>query len=233
MIFYVDFDDCLCETARSFTEIAARLFGKKVPYEEVRFFNLQKSFDLNEEEYQLLMEEGHRPEALLAYDETLGASQVINEWLNQGNEVNIITGRPYSAYEASRQWLDEHGLERVKLFCLNKYGRDAFVYTYEWDESIGTTVVFLPGGQLWDVSFLKLDDFTYEDGISRFNFREEYSLERMDERQALYVELVFPGDTPHFGIAYTDATGTRHYYALEVSGMDGSLSPSHSNHDTA
>lgn len=106
----------------------------------------------------------------------------------------------------------------------NKYGRDAFVYTYEWDESIGTIVVFLPGGQLWDVSFLKLDDFTYEDGISRFNFREEYSLERMDERQALYVELVFPGDTPHFGIAYTDATGTRHYYALEVSGMDGSLS---------
>jgi hypothetical protein len=27
-----------------------------------------------------------------------------------------------------------------------------------------------------------------------------------------------------YGIAYTDATGTRHYYALEVSGMDGSLS---------
>ena len=32
----------------------------------------------------------------------------------------IITGRPYSAYEPSRQWLDEHDLERVKLFCLNK-----------------------------------------------------------------------------------------------------------------
>ncbi|WP_155885925.1 hypothetical protein [Lachnospira multipara] len=29
-------------------------------------------------------------------------------------------------YELSRQWLDEHGLERVKQFCLNKYGRDAF-----------------------------------------------------------------------------------------------------------
>lgn len=37
MKIYVDFDDCLCETARSFTEIAARLFGKNVPYEEVRF----------------------------------------------------------------------------------------------------------------------------------------------------------------------------------------------------
>ena len=126
MVFYVDFDDCLCETAKSFTEIAARLFDKKVPYEDVRFFNLQKTFDLNEEEYQLLMEEGHRPEVLLSYEETPGCSRVINEWLDRGHEVYIITGRPYSAYEPSRQWLDEHGLERVKLFCLNKYGRDAF-----------------------------------------------------------------------------------------------------------
>ena len=40
MNIYVDYDDCLCETARAFTVIAERLFGKKVPYEEVRFFNL-------------------------------------------------------------------------------------------------------------------------------------------------------------------------------------------------
>ena len=33
MRFYVDFDDCLCETAKAFTEIATRLFGKNVPYE--------------------------------------------------------------------------------------------------------------------------------------------------------------------------------------------------------
>ncbi len=126
MNFYVDFDDCLCETATSFTEIAARLFGKNVPYEEVKFCNRQQTFDLNDEEYQQLMEEGHRPEILLAYEETPGCSEVINEWLDQGHTVNIITGRPYSAYEASRQWLDEHGLERAKLYFLNKYGRDAF-----------------------------------------------------------------------------------------------------------
>ena len=41
MRIYVDYDDCLCETARAFTVIAERLFGKKVPYEKVRFFNLQ------------------------------------------------------------------------------------------------------------------------------------------------------------------------------------------------
>ena len=131
MRFYVDFDDCLCETARSFTEIAMRLFCKNVSYEEVRFFNLQKTFDLNDEEYQRLMEEGHRPEVLLSYEKTPGCSEVINEWLDAGHEVSVITGRPFFTYEPSRQWLDEHDLKRVKLYCLNKYNRDSFYGTSE------------------------------------------------------------------------------------------------------
>ena len=156
MNFYVDFDDCLCETALSFTEIADRLFGKKVPYEGVKSFNLQKTFDLNDEEYQQLMEEGHRPEILLAYEETPGCSKVLNEWMDAGHTVNIITGRPYSAYEASRQWLDEHGLERAKLYFLNKYGRDVFYgsgnhnleledfYRMEFDYAVEDSPLALP-----------------------------------------------------------------------------------------
>ena len=156
MNFYVDFDDCLCETAKYFTEIVARLFGKNVPYEEVKFFNLQQTFELNDEEYQQLMEEGHRPEILLAYEETPGCSKVLNEWMDEGHTVNIITGRPYSAYEASRQWLDEHGLERAKLYFLNKYGRDAFYgsgshnleledfYRMEFDYAVEDSPLALP-----------------------------------------------------------------------------------------
>ena len=127
MRFYVDFDDCLCETARAFTEIAARLFGKNVPYEKVHSFNLQESFGLADDDYEQLMIEGHLPEALLSYEETPGASRVLNEWIDQGHEVLIITGRPFSTFEASRRWLDEHGLERVRMFFLDKYGRDAFL----------------------------------------------------------------------------------------------------------
>ena len=127
MKIYVDFDDCLCETARAFTVIAERLFGKKVPYEEVRFFNLKASFDLTDEEYEKMMIEGHLPEILLSYEETPGASKVLNEWIDQGHEVSIITGRPASSYEDSRKWLDAHGFDRAKLFTLNKYGRDSFI----------------------------------------------------------------------------------------------------------
>ncbi len=133
MNIYVDFDDCLCETARAFTGIAERLFGKSIPYEKVRFFDLQKSFELTDEEYEELMTEGHRPEVLLSYEETPGAAAVLNEWIDRDMNVSVITGRPASAYETSRRWLDEHGLERVKLYCFNKYGRDSFIKNSEFN----------------------------------------------------------------------------------------------------
>lgn len=132
MNIYVDFDDCLCETARNFTTIVKEFFDKDVPYEDVKFFDLQKTFSLTDEQYEQMMLEGHRPEVLLSYKETLGASETINSWIDKGYNVFIITGRPYSAYEPSRQWLDQHGLERVKLYCFNKYGRDSFIKNSEF-----------------------------------------------------------------------------------------------------
>lgn len=132
MNIYIDFDDCLCETARALSGLAKELFGKDVPYENIQFFNLQKSFDLDEAQYEELMIKAHLPEVLMAYEETKGASETVNKWLNEGHNVSIITGRPSSAYEPSRKWLDKHGLERVKLFCLNKYGRDSFIKNSEF-----------------------------------------------------------------------------------------------------
>ena len=127
MKIYVDYDDCLCETARSFSKIAVEMFGKNVPYEEIRYFDLDRSFDLNAEQFERFMLKGHQPEVLLSYEETPGASEVINEWVDCGHDVSIITGRPFSAYEPSRLWLDDHGFQNVRLYCLNKYGRDSFI----------------------------------------------------------------------------------------------------------
>ena len=127
MHIYVDFDDCLCETARSFSKLAAEMFGNNVPYEKIRFFDLDKSFGLNDDQYERLMIRGHQAEVLLSYEETPGASSVINEWIASGHEVSIITGRPFSAYETSRKWLDDHGFKKARLYCLNKYGRDSFI----------------------------------------------------------------------------------------------------------
>ena len=127
MNIYVDFDDCLCETAKHFSKLVDELFGLDIPYEKIKYFNLQQSFSLRDEQYDEMMIKGHSPEVLLAYDETPGAIKTINSWIDKGYDVKIITGRPFSAYDASRQWLNEHGLERVNLYCLNKYGRDTFL----------------------------------------------------------------------------------------------------------
>ena len=126
MKIYVDFNDVICETAKYFTKIAKELFNIDVPYQQVQFFNLQKTFDLNDVQYDELMKAGHLPGNLLSYEETEGASETINQWLDEGHEVFVITGRPFDSYEPSRQWLDEHHLERVPMFCVDKYGRETF-----------------------------------------------------------------------------------------------------------
>ena len=136
MRIYVDFDDCICETARAFTGIVERMFGISVPYEKVRFFNLKDSFGLTDHEYEQLMIEGHLPEVLLSFEETPGASRGLNELIDMGHEVDVITGRPFSSYEYSRRWLDEHGLKRIKLFCLDKYDRNKSFVKSEYNLSL-------------------------------------------------------------------------------------------------
>ena len=159
MHIYVDFDDCLCETARSFSRLAAKMFGIDVPYEEIRFFELDKSFGLNDDQFEQFMIRGHEPDVLLSYEETPGASSVINEWISCGHEVSVITGRPFSAYEPSRKWLENHGLQRAKLYCLNKYGRDSFIKNSDFSL------------ELEDYRKMKFD-FAVEDSPKAFPFFE-------------------------------------------------------------
>ena len=62
------------------------MFNQNVPYDRIHYFELDKSFDLDAEQYERLMLRGH--------------------------EVSIITGRPSSVYETSRIWLDGAGGQR-------------------------------------------------------------------------------------------------------------------------
>lgn len=126
MKIYIDFDDVICETAKHFSYLAKEMFGIDVPYCEIQFFNLKKSFDIDDSQYDAMMREGHTVENLLAYEETPNASKIINKWVGEGHDVKIITGRPFDSYEPSRKWLDDHGLEQIPLFCVDKYGRESF-----------------------------------------------------------------------------------------------------------
>ena len=157
MNIYVDFDDCLCETGKAFAGLVSALFGKNIPYGEMRYFNLQKAFDLTDEQYELLLIKGHEPEMLLSYEETPGASAVINEWIDNGHTVSVITGRPYRSYESSRTWLDRHGLQRVRLYCLDKYGRENYVKNSDFSLEL-------------DAYYKMKFDYAVEDSPSAFRF---------------------------------------------------------------
>ena len=155
MKIYIDFDDVICETGRYFTKIAKNLFGIDLPYSQVQFFNLKKAFDLDESQYNQLLREGHTVENLLAYEETPGAVKTINKWIDDGHEVSVITGRPFDAFKPSRKWLDDHGLNRVPLFCVDKYGRESF----NQDCSYSMTLA-----ELYERTF----DFAIEDSPAAF-----------------------------------------------------------------
>ncbi len=182
MNIYVDFDDCLCETARYFSDLVGELYGVDVPYERIKCFNLQKSFSLSEVQYEKMMEIAHTSEALLSYKETPGAVKTVNGWIDEGHDVKIITGRPSSAFEASRKWLNVHGLERVKLFCLNKYGRNSFLkgsdFTLELED-------------YYKMHF----DFAVEDSPAAFKFFEHLpELKVMIFDRPWKRDCVLPGD---------------------------------------
>ncbi len=182
MKIYVDYDDCLCETARSFSELAVEMFDKHIPYEKIRYFELDKSFNLDEEQYERFLIRGHEPDVLLSYEETPGATAVINEWVTAGHEVSIITGRPFSAYEPSRKWLDDHGLQNIRLYCLNKYGREDSVYAGDYSLELD--------------DYYKMDfDIAVEDSPKAFKFFDHFK----DLRVLVFDrpwnrECEFPGD---------------------------------------
>ena len=170
MNIYVDFDDCLCESGRFFAGLVRDMFGLEIPYEGMRYFNLQQAFSLTDEQYGELLVRGHEPELLQTYQATPGASDVIHEWIGKGYQVSIITGRPYDAYETSRLWLDRHGLGDVPLLFLDKY--------YRQDHTVKRDYILEP-----EDFFRMKFDFAVEDSPSAFRF-----FDRLPEMKVLVFE---------------------------------------------
>ena len=77
MKIYVDFDDVLCETARALSALAKEMFGRDVPYEDIKFFNLQKSFSLSDAQIEALMARAHEHDFLLGLEPTPGGVEAV------------------------------------------------------------------------------------------------------------------------------------------------------------
>lgn len=124
MRIYIDFDDVLCETARSLCRLADRLYGRRVKYEEVFAFDLQISFNLSSDEIAHLMETAHSYELLMSYPESEGACETLSKWIRGGHELEIVTGRPICTHEGSLEWLAQRGIVDVPVIHVDKFGRE-------------------------------------------------------------------------------------------------------------
>lgn len=123
MRIYCDMDDILCETAATLCGLADRLFGVKVDYESVGEFNLQNVFKLTDAEMREFSAASHSFETLMSYPETPGAVEGLKALRAAGHTVEIVTGRPSSAYRGTEAWLRAHDLGDFPVIYVDKYAR--------------------------------------------------------------------------------------------------------------
>jgi len=122
---YVDMDDVLSRTTDTYAQIIAREFGRQARFEDLVSFDLKESFGLTDTEFHHFFALVHEPEVLLSYEPVAGALSVLSSWAQQGHHIDIVTGRPFSAKEASLAWLDAHRVPYAAFTMVDKYNRTA------------------------------------------------------------------------------------------------------------
>lgn len=153
MRIYVDMDDVLCQTVRTLIDVLDERFGRRVEIEEMEHFELSRSFRLSHEEWRELMRIAHQPSWLESMLPVAGAQDALRHWTHSGCEVSVVTGRPPSAADPSRRWLETHAMPHVSLDFVDKYGRD-------WEEGASPRAPrALSLDELREMSF----DFAVED----------------------------------------------------------------------
>lgn len=120
---YIDMDDVLCETARGFTAVLEREFGKEVAYEDLTTFDLSKACGITQDEVRRLFELAHADEVLLSLSAKPGAIDRLRQWADQGYSLAVVTGRPPDTYESSQAWLARHHVPYDDFIIVDKYGR--------------------------------------------------------------------------------------------------------------
>jgi len=120
---YVDLDDVLSQTIRGLIALLEREHGRRVHEEDIRDFDLGRSFRLAPAELDAFMCSAHRPEELGALEPSPGAAAALERWTAHGHEVFVMTGRPPASEATSRRWLEAHGMSHAHLASVDKYGR--------------------------------------------------------------------------------------------------------------
>jgi len=122
---YVDMDDVLTDSTKSFVQLFEREFGRKIEFEEVVSFDFRESFGLSDPEYERFFHMIHQPEVMIDIDPIDGAIDVLKRWRRLGYPIHVVTGRPAAVFDVSMAWLEKHDVPCDAFTLVDKYGRGA------------------------------------------------------------------------------------------------------------
>jgi uncharacterized HAD superfamily protein len=120
---YVDVDDVLSESYKTFLSVLDKEFGKKATYSQISTFSLQESFDLTDDEYAHFFDCIHEPEEIMCHEPVPGSQDLLKKWKTMGYTISILTGRPVETRDITLQWLEEQNYTYDSFSIVNKYGR--------------------------------------------------------------------------------------------------------------
>jgi uncharacterized HAD superfamily protein len=123
---YVDIDDVLSETIECLIDLLEVTHERRIAVEDVRHFDLEKSFGLEQHEIEAFMERAHADDVIESIPPTAGAAEILSDWAGAAHEVMLVTGRPPSTNAASRRWLETHSIEHTALHHLDKWSRPSW-----------------------------------------------------------------------------------------------------------
>ena len=132
---YVDLDDVLAETGRTFLGVLSTEFGHEVRWEEVHDYDLGVSLGLDKARLAEFMHAVHRPDVLRSIVPVEGAREALADWSAQGYVIEIVTGRPRATEEVSREWLTANRIPHDSLLFVDKYA---------WEEELHGTSTGVP-----------------------------------------------------------------------------------------
>lgn len=110
-----------------------------------------------------------------------------------------------------------------------RWAEDALSDYGEYDEFMAETseyqvrVLFSTQDEVGDFRVLRLVPDLDEEGNMTFFETELYYADRLTAERPLVLGMVFHGDTPGYGISYTDGNGRTRRFYIGMSGDDGSL----------
>jgi len=122
-MIYIDCDDVLAESTRSYIAIIKREFGIERKFEELTSFDLRVSFGLTQAQFDHFFHLVHTREEILKFKPLEGAVETLKAWNQAGLEIAIVTGRITAAYEPTLEWLQSLSIPYDHFMVVDKYNR--------------------------------------------------------------------------------------------------------------